>query len=172
MRAVTRETRYLEVIAILRFVWMTDAINMARHSVRIQCGSLLGIDGVGAFDVWSFALLHRLRKEAGWRMKDSRVVCVGGQTATGGVTNPSQSGNYLHGLGLSGTRHPEKPSPPPHAFVLDDTRGQEGGAYNLHLIYRLFANVVGTSGLPVPRYPRLSHISLVVRLIESCASSV
>ena len=73
---------YLEVIAILWLVWMTDAVDMTRHSVRIQCGPLLGIYGVGAFDVRSLALLHRLRKEGvdGW---DARTVCVGGRWTDG-----------------------------------------------------------------------------------------
>jgi len=59
---------------------MTDTIHMARRSIRVQCGSLLGIGGLRAINMWSFALLHELRKGAGWWVEgcEAQKPCVRG----------------------------------------------------------------------------------------------
>ena len=74
----TRQNPYLEVIAILWFVWMTDTIRMAGRSVRVQRGPLLRIDGVGTLNVWPFALFHELRKGTGRRRCERSENRVGG----------------------------------------------------------------------------------------------
>ena len=62
MRAVMRQMPHLEVIAILWFVRMTDAIHMTGCSIGVQRGPFLWIDSFGTFDMWPFSLLHELRR--------------------------------------------------------------------------------------------------------------
>jgi len=78
--------------------------------------------------------------EEGSRLTDGTqelyVLVDAGQTATGGVTNPSQFGNHLHGLGLERDATSRKLVQILARVLSPRHQGQEGSACNPRLIYR------------------------------------